>query len=42
MLGVVARASGFHAARDNAYRAMAAITLEGGHYRTDIAERVAR
>jgi phosphoribosylamine--glycine ligase len=40
VLGVVATASDFGAARDAAYSALAGIGLEGGHYRRDIAERV--
>jgi phosphoribosylamine--glycine ligase len=40
VLGVVATASDFGAARDAAYTALAGIRLEGGHYRRDIAERV--
>jgi phosphoribosylamine---glycine ligase len=42
VLSVVATASDFTDARDRAYRALEAIGLEGGHYRTDIAARVAR
>lgn len=41
VLGVVARGDGFAAARAAAYIALAGIGLEGGHYRSDIAERVA-
>ena len=41
VLGVVARATDFADARTAAYTALAGITLEGGHYRHDIAERVA-
>ncbi len=40
VLGVVARAAHFDAARDAAYTALAGIGLEGGHFRHDIAERV--
>ena len=40
VLGVVAKATDFRAARDAAYSALAGIGLEGGHYRRDIAERV--
>lgn len=40
VLGVVARATDFRAARDAAYRTLGSIGLEGGHYRHDIAERV--
>jgi phosphoribosylamine--glycine ligase len=40
VLGVVARAADFRAARDAAYTALGGIRLEGGHYRRDIAERV--
>jgi phosphoribosylamine---glycine ligase len=40
VLGVVARGSDFAAARGAAYAALESITLEGGHYRHDIAERV--
>ena len=42
MLSVVARGDDFHAARAAAYEALGRIHLEGGHYRPDIAERVAR
>lgn len=42
VLGVVARGDGFHAARGAAYEALSRIGLEGGHFRHDIAERVAR
>lgn len=42
VLGVVARGDGFHAARAAAYEALGRIGLEGGHFRHDIAERVAR
>ncbi|MFT4284871.1 MAG: phosphoribosylamine--glycine ligase [Protaetiibacter sp.] len=42
VLGVVGRGDGFPAARDAAYAALGRIHLEGGHYRRDIAERVAR
>lgn len=42
VLGVVGRGDGFPAARDAAYRALGRIRLEGGQYRHDIAERVAR
>jgi phosphoribosylamine--glycine ligase len=42
VLGVVARAADFTAARDAAYTTLADIRLDGGHYRHDIAERVAR
>jgi phosphoribosylamine--glycine ligase len=41
VLGVVALGEGFAAARAAAYLALAGIGLEGGHYRHDIAERVA-
>ena len=40
VLGVVARAGTFPAARSAAYSALGGIRLEGGHYRHDIAERV--
>jgi phosphoribosylamine--glycine ligase len=40
VLGVVAHAEGFSAARSAAYSALAGIRLEGSHYRRDIAERV--
>lgn len=40
VLGVVARADAFAAARTAAYTALAGIHLDGGHYRHDIAERV--
>jgi len=42
VLGVVGRGDGFAAAREAAYEALGRIRLEGGHYRRDIAERVAR
>ncbi|MFC5502170.1 phosphoribosylamine--glycine ligase [Lysinimonas soli] len=42
VLGVVARATDFGAARDAAYESLSRIQLEGSHYRHDIAERVAR
>jgi phosphoribosylamine--glycine ligase len=38
---VVALGETFAAARAKAYAALDVIQLEGGHYRTDIAERVA-
>ncbi|GAA1326274.1 phosphoribosylamine--glycine ligase [Leucobacter albus] len=41
VLGVVARGSGFAEARARAYSALNEIDLEGGQFRTDIAERVA-
>ena len=41
VLGVVARADGFVAARDAAYTALGEIGLEGGQHRTDIGARVA-
>jgi len=41
VLSVVARAADFTEARARAYRALDKITLEGSHYRTDIAARVA-
>jgi phosphoribosylamine--glycine ligase len=41
VLSVVATGHDFGEARSRAYRALAAIDLEGGHYRTDIALRVA-
>ncbi len=41
VLSVVATGRGFTEARSRAYRALEAIGLEGGHYRTDIAARVA-
>ena len=41
VLGVVARGADFAAARGAAYAALDGIHLEGGHYRRDIAERVA-
>ncbi len=40
VLGVVARADGFAAARAAAYATLAGLRLEGSHYRHDIAERV--
>ncbi len=42
VLSVVATGPDFATARDRAYRAMALIGLQGGQYRRDIAERVAR
>lgn len=42
VLGVVGRGDGFAAAREAAYRALERIRLEGGQFRRDIAERVAR
>jgi phosphoribosylamine--glycine ligase len=42
VLSVVATGDGFTQARDRAYEALSKITLEGGHYRHDIAEKVAR
>ena len=41
VLSVVATGTDFAEARSRAYRALEAIDLEGGHYRTDIAARVA-
>ncbi|MBT2484465.1 MULTISPECIES: phosphoribosylamine--glycine ligase [unclassified Microbacterium] len=41
VLNVVAVASDFRTARDRAYEAIGLIRLEGSHYRTDIAARVA-
>lgn len=41
VLNVVAVASDFRTARDRAYQAIAHIHLDGSHYRTDIAARVA-
>jgi phosphoribosylamine--glycine ligase len=41
VLSVVATGSDFTDARAKAYAALDTITLEGGHYRTDIAARVA-
>ncbi|WP_294979524.1 phosphoribosylamine--glycine ligase [uncultured Microbacterium sp.] len=41
VLNVVATGSSFGAARDQAYAALERITLEGSHYRRDIAARVA-
>ncbi|MGZ0066855.1 phosphoribosylamine--glycine ligase [Microbacterium arborescens] len=41
VLNVVARGTDFAQARDRAYRALAEISLEGSHHRTDIAARVA-
>ncbi len=41
VLGVVARAADFATARSHAYTVLGGIGLEGGHYRHDIAERVA-
>jgi len=42
VLSVVATAPDFQAARAKAYGALSTIALEGGHYRSDIAARVAR
>ena len=42
VLSVVATGADFATARRTAYDALAKIHLEGGHYRTDIAERVAQ
>ncbi|MCU1527047.1 MAG: phosphoribosylamine--glycine ligase [Frondihabitans sp.] len=42
VLSVVALGDGFTQARDRAYEALSKIELEGGHYRHDIAEKVAR
>ena len=42
VLSVVATGADFATARERAYRALGQIHLEGGHYRGDIAERVAR
>ncbi|WP_060927070.1 phosphoribosylamine--glycine ligase [Microbacterium hydrocarbonoxydans] len=41
VLNVVAVASDFRTARERAYQAIGRITLEGSHFRTDIAARVA-
>jgi len=41
VLSVVATGPDFTAARAKAYAALGTITLEGGHFRTDIAKRVA-
>ena len=41
VLSVVATGADFVAARARAYEALGAITLEGSHFRTDIAEKVA-
>ena len=41
MLSVVATGADFTEARERVYRALGAIHLEGGQYRTDIAARVA-
>jgi phosphoribosylamine--glycine ligase len=41
VLGVVAQGAGFAAARGAAYEALGRIHLDGSHFRTDIAERVA-
>jgi phosphoribosylamine---glycine ligase len=40
VLSVVATAADFAAARRKAYAALGSIHLEGGQYRTDIAQRV--
>ena len=42
VLSVVATGADFVAARARAYEALGAITLEGSHFRTDIAEKVAQ
>lgn len=42
VLSVVATGATFAVARERAYEALGHITLEGGHYRTDIALRVAQ
>jgi phosphoribosylamine--glycine ligase len=42
VLTVVARGNDFAQARSRAYDALALIELEGSHYRTDIAARVAQ
>jgi len=42
VLSVVATGETFAVARDRAYEALGHISLEGGHYRTDIALRVAQ
>lgn len=42
VLSVVALGDTFAAARTKAYAALSSIQLEGGHYRTDIAEQVAQ
>jgi phosphoribosylamine--glycine ligase len=42
VLSVVATGADFATARARAYEALGHIGLEGGHYRTDIAERVAK
>jgi phosphoribosylamine--glycine ligase len=42
VLSVVATGATFQVARDRAYQALAHIELEGSHYRTDIAARVAQ
>jgi phosphoribosylamine---glycine ligase len=41
VLSVVATGSDFSQARERAYEALGHIHLEGGHYRTDIAAKVA-
>ena len=41
MLNVVATAADFAQARERAYAALAEITLEGAHFRRDIAAAVA-
>lgn len=41
MLNVVAVAPDFRTARDRAYDAIGRIRLEGAHFRSDIAARVA-
>jgi phosphoribosylamine--glycine ligase len=42
VLSVVATGADFAEARSRAYLALEAIELDGGHYRTDIAARVAK
>jgi phosphoribosylamine--glycine ligase len=41
VINVVATGTSFTVARDRAYAALRHIALEGSHYRTDIAARVA-
>jgi phosphoribosylamine--glycine ligase len=42
VLSVIARADSFDEARTRVYDALGLISLEGSHFRTDIAARVAR
>ena len=42
MLSVVATGENFKKARKRAYKALSKITLDGSHFRTDIAAKVAQ